>query len=167
MKRFGMPEMLSYILIVGAGIRPGCRSSAKHGVLYRQSHVWRANSARINYLAEFAFRNAFRQQQLKCLAPIRQHGFAIHLEGDRRTCACGYSAGAGRSICVQTALHGAYETIRHGRDDFIAPHRGSRHWSGSRSSAKHGGFAQQVQHGARTATGTPPVAVRGGRQGRG
>ena len=67
-------------------------------------------------LAEFAFRNAFRQQQLKCLAPIRRHGFAMHLGGDRRTCACGYSAGAGRSTCVQTALPGAYETIRHGRD---------------------------------------------------
>ena len=67
-------------------------------------------------LAEFAFRNAFRQQQLKCLAPIHRHGFAMHLEGDRRTCACGYSAGAGRSTCVQTALPGAYETIRHGRD---------------------------------------------------
>ena len=99
-------------------------------------------------LAEFAFENAFRQQLLKCLAPNRQRGFAMHLEGDRRTCACGYSAGAGRSTCVQTALHGAYETVRHGRDDFIAPHRGSRHWSGSRSSAKHGGFAQQARHAA-------------------
>ena len=39
----------------------------------------------------------------------------------------GYSAGAGRSTCVQTALPGAYETIRHGRDPFICPHRGSRH----------------------------------------
>ena len=46
-------------------------------------------------LAEFAFRNAFRHQLLKCLAPIRQHGFAMHLGGDRRTCACGYSAGQG------------------------------------------------------------------------
>ena len=40
---------------------------------------------------------------------------------------------------------GVYETIRHGRDAFIYPHRGSQHWSGSRSSAKHGGFAQQVR----------------------
>ena len=99
-------------------------------------------------LAEFAFRNAFRQQQLNCLASIRRHGFAMHLEGDRRTCACGYSAGARRSTCVQTALHGAYETVRHGRNDFIAPHRESRHWSGSRSSAKHGIFAQQARHAA-------------------
>ena len=62
--------------------------------------------------------------------------------------ACEFSAGAGRSTCVQTALHRAYETVRHGRDDFIAPHRGSRHWSSSRSSAKHGGFAQQARHAA-------------------
>ena len=33
MKRFDMAEMLSYILIAGAGIRQGCRSSAKHEVL--------------------------------------------------------------------------------------------------------------------------------------
>ena len=33
MKRFGMAEMLSYILIAEAGIRQRCRSSAKHGVL--------------------------------------------------------------------------------------------------------------------------------------
>ena len=33
MKRFGMAEMLSYILIAEAGIRLGSRSSAKHGVL--------------------------------------------------------------------------------------------------------------------------------------
>ena len=66
-------------------------------------------------LTEFAYRNAFRQQLLKCLAPNRERYFAMHLEGDRRTCACGYSAGAGRSTCVQTTLHGAFETIRHDR----------------------------------------------------
>ena len=33
MKRFGIAEMLSYILIAGAGIRLGCRSSPKHEVL--------------------------------------------------------------------------------------------------------------------------------------
>ena len=33
MKRFGMAEMLSYILIAEAGVRQRCRSSAKHGVL--------------------------------------------------------------------------------------------------------------------------------------
>ena len=39
-------------------------------------------------------RNAWRQ--------IRQHGFAMHLEGDWRTCASGCSAVGGRSTCVQT-----------------------------------------------------------------
>ena len=33
MKRFDMAEMFSYILIAGAGIRLGCRLSAKHVVL--------------------------------------------------------------------------------------------------------------------------------------
>ena len=98
-----------------------CSASFKTGVRIQQGS---------ECLAEFAFRNAFRQQQLKCLAPIRQHGFAMHLEGDRRTCACGYSARAGRTTCVQTALPGAYEKIRLGRDVFIAPHRGNQHWLG-------------------------------------
>ena len=105
-------------------------------------------------LAEFAFRNAFRQQQLECLASIRRHGFAMHLEGDRQTCACGYSAGAGRSTCVQTALHGAYETVRHGRDDFITPHRGSRHWPGLPLISKTWRFCATGAACSRTATGT-------------
>ena len=138
MKRFGLADMLSYVLIAGTGVCQVCR----HQQNTRFFGASRRTCVRIQQgsecLAEFAFRNAFRHQLLKCLASIRRHGFAMHLEGDRRTCTCGYSAGAGRSTCVQTALHGAYETVRHGRDAFIAPHRESRHWSGSRSSAKHG-----------------------------
>ena len=39
----------------------------------------------------------------------------------------GYGAEAGRPTCVHPAVPGAYETIRHGRDAFLASHRGSRH----------------------------------------
>ena len=99
---------------------PAFARVAAHQQNTRFCNVSRTTGVRIQQgsesLAEFAFRNAFRQQQLKCLAPIRRHGFAMHLGGDRRTCACGYSAGAGRSTCVQTTLPGAYETIRHSRD---------------------------------------------------
>ena len=108
----------------------------------------------VNALLNSRLGTHFVSSLLKCLAPICRHGFAMHLEGDRRTCACRYIAGAERSTCVQTALHGAYETVRHGRDAFIAPHRGSRHWSGSRSSAKHGGFCATGAACSRTATGT-------------
>ena len=70
-----------------------CSASRRTGVRIQQGS---------ECLAEFAFRNAFRHQLQKCLAPVRQHGFAMHLEGDWRTCASGCSAVGGRSTCVQT-----------------------------------------------------------------
>ena len=68
MKRFGMAEMLSYILIAGAGVRPGLPLITKTrgfvapvgttGVRIQQGR---------ECLAEFAFRNAFRHQLLEML----------------------------------------------------------------------------------------------------
>ena len=145
MKRFDMAEMFSYILIAGAGIRLGCRSSAKHdGFVAPVVRLACEFSKVVNALLNSRLGTHFVSSQLKCLVPIRRHGFAMHLGGDRQTCACGYSAGAGRSTCVQTALPGAYETIRHGRECFHAPHRGSRHWSGLPLISKTWSFAQQV-----------------------
>ena len=102
MKRFGTAEMFSYILIAGAGVARAAAHQQNTGFCSAS----RMTVARIQQgsecLAEFAFRNAFRQQLQKYLAPVRQHGYAMHLESDWRTCACGCSAVGGRSTCVQT-----------------------------------------------------------------
>ena len=130
MKRFGMADMLFHI---SSSRKPAFARSAAHQQNTRFCSASRTTGVRIQQgrkcLAEFAFRNAFRQQLLKCLAPIHHHGFAMHLKGDRRTCVCGYSAG---QMVDLRSDHppGAYETIRYGRDVFIALHRGSRHSPG-------------------------------------
>ena len=76
------------------------------------------------------FRNAFCHQLQKCLAPVRQHGYAMHLEGDWRTRASGCSAVGGRSTCVQTVCLEHMKRFDTVRDVFIAPHRGNQHSPG-------------------------------------
>ena len=83
----------------------------------------------IECLAEFAFRNAFLQQLLKCLAPIRRHGFAMHLgvigEHVRADTARGQGGRlAFRPPCLEHMKRFGTAGMLH------APHRGSRHWSG-------------------------------------
>ena len=140
--------MFPYVFIAGADVRQGCRSSAKREVLCAS----RTTGARIQQgsesLAEFALRNAFRQQLLKCFAPIRQHCFAMHLEGDWRTCAYGYSAGQGGRLAFRPPCMEHMNRIGMAELITYLLIAGADVRQGCRSSAKHGGFVQQVRHGA-------------------
>ena len=120
----------------------------------------------LNYLAEVVFRNAFCHQLQKCLAPVRQHGYAMHLEGDWRTRASGCSAVGGRSTCVQTVRLEHMKRFDTVEMFSIAPHRGNQHSPGLPLISKTWRFCATGAACSRTATGTAPVAVRG-RQGRG
>ena len=162
MKRFGIAEMLSYIPIAGAGIRQVCRSSTKtRGFVEPVARLACEFSKVVNALlnsrlgthSAISCRNAWRQSASTVTQyTLRVIGEHVHPDAARW---------AGRSTCVQTALPGAYETIRHGRDVFIAPHRGNQHSPSLPLISKTWRFCATGAAGSRTATGTAPVAVRG------
>ena len=148
MKRFGMAEMFSYILIGGSWHSPVAAHRQNTGFCSASPVTGARIQQGSECLAEFAFRNAFRHQLQKCLAPVRQHCYAMHLEGDWRTCAFGCSAVGGRSTCVQTVR---LEHMK--RFDMVEMFSWLLIAETSirqvcRSSAKHGGFAQQARHAA-------------------
>ena len=129
MKRFGMAGILSYILIAGAGIRLGCRSSAKHGfcsasrtssVRIQQGLTTLLNSRLGTHFA-ISCRNAWRRSaSTVSQCTLRVIGEHVRVDAAR-----------GRAVDLRSDRPpGAYEAVRHGRDVFIAHHRGNQHSPG-------------------------------------